>query len=193
LKKCSEDDIVMKAEDAMKKEIVLGITGSVAAYKACDLARLFIKGGYSVSTVLTANACRLVTPLLFSSLTGGEVYTDMWQQTGMTMGHISLKEKASILVISPATANIIAKCASGIADDLLSTTYLSVTCPVLIAPAMNPNMWNHPATRENIQTLIRRGVSICGPESGAVACGDEGEGKMSDIGIVYETACSLIK
>jgi phosphopantothenoylcysteine synthetase/decarboxylase len=177
----------------MKKEIVLGITGSVAAYKACDLARLFIKEGYSVSTVLTANACRLVTPLLFSSLTGGEVYTDMWQQSGTKMGHISLKEKASLLVIAPATANIIAKCANGIADDLLSTTYLSVTCPVLIAPAMNPNMWNHPATRENIQTLVRRGVSICGPESGAVACGDEGEGKMSDIGSIYETARSLIK
>jgi phosphopantothenoylcysteine synthetase/decarboxylase len=176
----------------MKKKIILGISGSIAAYKSCDLARMFVKNGYDVTTVLTENACRLVTPLTFAALTGNESYTDMWQDNNYEMGHISLKTDASLLLIAPATANIIAKCAHGIADDLLSTTFLSVSCNILIAPAMNPAMWANAATRDNVEILKRRGVFFCGPESGTVACGDEGDGKMSDIGKIYEASVALI-
>jgi phosphopantothenoylcysteine decarboxylase/phosphopantothenate--cysteine ligase len=176
----------------MKKKIILGISGSIAAYKSCDLARMFIKNGYDVTAVMTESACRLVTPLTFSTLTGNVAYTDMWQNDNYEMGHISLKTNASLLIIAPATANIIAKCAHGIADDLLSTTFLSVSCNVLIAPAMNPAMWANAATRENVEILKKRGVFFCGPDSGIVACGDEGDGKMSEIGEIYEKAASLI-
>ena len=176
----------------MKKRIILGVSGSIAAYKSCDLARMFVKNGFDVTTVLTANACRLVTPLTFATLTGNESYTDMWQNNNYEMGHISLKENASLLVVAPASANIIAKCAHGIADDLLSTTFLSVSCNVLFAPAMNPAMWANAATRDNVEILKRRGIFFCGPESGIVACGDEGNGKMSDVGKIYESAVALI-
>jgi phosphopantothenoylcysteine decarboxylase / phosphopantothenate---cysteine ligase len=176
-----------------KKSIILGITGSAAAYKACELARLFVKGGYDVTALLTENACRLVTPLQLATLTGNETYTDMWQRDNYEMGHISLKEKAKLLVIAPATANIIAKCAHGIADDLLSTTFLSVSCPVLIAPAMNPFMWKNPATQDNVALLKKREILFCGPENGIVACGDTGEGKMSSVEYIYEKAVELVQ
>jgi phosphopantothenoylcysteine decarboxylase/phosphopantothenate--cysteine ligase len=176
-----------------KRNIILGITGSAAAYKACELARLFVKGNFSVTALLTENAARLVTPLQLSTLTGNEAYTDIWQRDSYEMGHISLKDKADLLLIAPATANSIAKCAHGIADDLLSTTFLSVVCPVLIAPAMNPNMWNNPATRDNVDILRKRGIHFCGPDNGVVACGDTGEGKMSTVEDIYEAAAALVR
>src|SRR5271157_876555 len=130
------------------KKIILGITSSIAAYKACDLARMFVKAGYSVHTVVTANALNLVSPLTLEVLSGNPVYSEQYASERREMRHIDLKTDAALFLVVPATANTIGKLAHGIADDLLSTTFLSVTCPVLIAPAMNPNMYAHPAVKE---------------------------------------------
>ncbi len=175
------------------KKIILGVSSSISAYKACDLARLFVKAGYSVFTILTENATRLITPLSLETLTGNPCYTDSFARERRMMGHIDLKEGASMLLVAPATADIIGKFANGIADDLLSTTFLSVTCPVLIAPAMNPAMWAHPAVRENIGRLESWGVRFVDPTEGEVACGDIGYGKLAEIETIYRAAVDVIK
>lgn len=175
------------------KKVILGVTSSVSIYKSCELARLFVKNGYSVFTVMSANATELIRPLLFENLTGNKVYTSLFAKDAHDMAHISLKENASIYVVAPATANSIGKFAHGIADDLISTTFLSVNCPVLIAPAMNPNMWNNKAVQENIEILIKRGIHIIEPETGHVLCGDEGTGKLADTGGIYDKAVKLAK
>ncbi|MBN1532604.1 MAG: phosphopantothenoylcysteine decarboxylase [Spirochaetes bacterium] len=176
----------------MKKKIILGITSSIAAYRACDLVRLFVKDGHSVFPVLTMHAEHLVSPLALETLSGNPVFSDMYTGDRRGMGHIDLKRDASLLLVAPATANIIGKFACGIADDLLSTTYLSVTCPVLIAPAMNPNMYAHPAVRENIARLKSWGVRFIEPEEGEVACGDWGAGKLADNETIYRAAVDVI-
>lgn len=175
------------------KKILLGVSSSISAYKACDLARLFVKAGYSVFTILTENATRLVTPLSLETLTANPCYTESFARDRRMMGHIELKEGASLLLVAPATANIIGKFANGIADDLLSTTFLSVTCPVLIAPAMNPAMWAHPAVRENMERLKSWGVRFVDPTEGEVACGDIGYGKLAEIETIYRAAVDAIK
>jgi phosphopantothenoylcysteine decarboxylase/phosphopantothenate--cysteine ligase len=174
-------------------KIILGVTASISAYKACDLTRLFVKAGYSVYVAMTENAKELVTPLTFETLSGNPVYSDSFVKNMREMGHIELKKDASLFLVAPATANIIGKFAHGIADDLLSTTFLSVTCPVLIAPAMNPNMWVHPALQENIKRLKSWGTIFMDPEKGKVACGDEGEGRLANIEKIFEAAKSVIK
>jgi len=174
------------------KKIIIGVSSSIAAYKAYDLTRLFVKGGYAVYNLLTKNSLNLVSPLTFETLSGNPVYTDSFAKERREMGHISLKEDADLFLIAPATANIIGKFSSGIADDLLSTTFLSVTCPVLIAPAMNPNMYNHVAVQENIKKLKDWGVSFVEPATGLVACGDEGEGKLADINEIYRVAVDVL-
>lgn len=175
------------------KKIILGVTSSIAACKSCDLTRLFVKAGYSVFPVLTDNAARLVTPLTLEILSGNPVYTNTFAAERKEMAHINLKEGASLLLVAPATANIIGKFANGIADDLLSTTFLSVDCPVIIAPAMNPNMWKHHAVRENINRLKSWGISFVGPDKGAVACGDEGIGRLADVEEIFEAALNAVK
>lgn len=175
------------------KKIILGISSSISAYKACDLTRLFVKSGYSVFPVLTENAVQLVTPLTLETLSGNQVFTDSFSKERKEMGHIRLKENASLFIVAPATANIIGKFANGIADDLLSTTYLAVTCPVIIAPAMNPDMWKHPAVQENISKLKSRGVIVVEPGEGPVACGDEGKGRLADIEKIFEVAVNAVK
>jgi phosphopantothenoylcysteine decarboxylase/phosphopantothenate--cysteine ligase len=175
------------------KKIILGVTASISAYKACDLTRFFVKAGYSVYVVMTENAKELVTPLTFETLSGNPVYSDSFVKNMKEMGHIELKKDASLFLVAPATADIIGKFANGIADDLSSTTFLSVTCPVMIAPAMNPNMWAHPALQDNIKRLKSWGVQFISPEKGKVACGDEGEGRLADIGKIFEAAKSAIK
>ena len=175
------------------KKIIIGISSSIAAYKACDLIRLFVKSGYSVHPVLTKNAENLVTPLTLENLSGNHVYTDTFAKERRIMGHIELKNGASLLLVAPATANIIGKFANGIADDLLSTTFLSVDCPVVIAPAMNPNMWNHPAVQANLKKLKSWGVTIVEPDTGSVACGDEGKGRLAEIDDIYKAAVNVIK
>lgn len=174
------------------KKIVLAVSSSISAYKSCDLARLFVKGGYDVHVCLTEHAARLVSPLTLEALTGNPVYSDetMWEKR--QMGHIALKENASLFLVAPATANIIGKFASGIADDLVSTTFLAMVCPVMVAPAMNPNMFAHPAVRGNIARLKSWNIHIVEPDEGPVACGDEGKGRLADINTIYEAACRVI-
>ena len=174
------------------KKIILGITSSISAYKACDLTRLFVKSGYSVFPVLTDNALELITPLTLETLSGNQVYTSTFARERNEMAHIKLKDDASLLLVAPATANIIGKFAHGIADDLLSTTFLSVECPVVIAPAMNPNMWKHVAVQENIARLKSWGVIFVEPDVGSVACGDEGAGRLADIERIFEVAVDAV-
>jgi len=176
-----------------KKKILLGVSSSIAAYKSIDLTRLFVKANYSVFTVVTKNALNLVSPLTLETLSGNPVYTDSFAAERRVMGHIQLKDDASLFLVAPATANIIGKFASGIADDLLSTTFLSVDCPVMIAPAMNPGMYNHRAVQENIARLKSWGVRFVEPVSGEVACGDVGHGKLADIETIFRAAVDVIE
>lgn len=175
------------------KKIILGVSSSISAYKSCEIARLFVKGGYSVNVVLTKNAEKLVTPLTFSALTGNSALTDNSSWERNSMEHINLKDDASLMLVAPATANIIGKFASGISDDLLSTTFLSVKCPVMIAPAMNPNMYTHIAVQENLKKLSGWGVMIVEPEAGLVACGDEGVGRLASVDEIYRRAVKVLE
>jgi len=167
------------------KRVVLGITGGIAVYKICELARLLVKAGAEVRVVMTENAAKFVTPLTFETITKNRVCTDTFGHT-FEIEHISLAKFADILVIAPATANIMAKLRAGIGDDLLSTTFLAVGCPVLIAPAMNTNMWKNAATQENAQVLRQRGIHFVGPASGSLACGDSDVGRMSEPSEILE-------
>ncbi|HOP64239.1 MAG TPA: flavoprotein [Spirochaetota bacterium] len=175
------------------KKVVLAVGSSISAYKSCDLARLFVKGGYNVYVALTDNAAKLVSPLALEALTGNPVYTNatLWEKR--EMGHIALKDGASLFLAAPATANMIGKFANGIADDLVSTTFLALECPALIAPAMNPNMYASPAVKMNRERLAGWGVKFIEPETGLVACGDEGKGRLADINTIYEAACNVIE
>ncbi len=162
--------------------ILLGVTGGVAAYKAVDLASRLTAGGAKVDCIMTRNARKLIRAKSFEAVTGREVFTNMWNTpTGYRIGHIALAEAADIVVVAPATANIIAKTANGICDDLLSTTLCACRDkPVLIAPAMNSNMWTNPAVQKNVETIKQAGFRIIGPEVGRLACGTEGIGRMAE-------------
>jgi len=177
----------------MNKKIILGICSSIAAYKACDLVRLFVKDGYSVFPVLTEHAGHLVSPLALETLSGNPALSAMFSGERQGWGHIELKKDAALLLVAPATANIIGKFAGGIADDILSTTFLTVECPVMMAPAMNPAMYNHPAVRGNIAKLKSWGVHVVEPAEGEVACGDWGTGKLADVEIIFKAALDVIK
>ena len=164
----------------MARTIVLGVTGSIAAYKACELVRLFVKNGDDVHVVMTAHAMEFVTPLTFRTLSRNPVQCDMFADPPeWKPGHISLAESADALVVAPATANIIAKMANGIADDLLSSVALAAKAPIVVAPAMNSGMWENEATRENIRRMRARGAVFVAPESGDLACGTSGPGRMA--------------
>jgi phosphopantothenoylcysteine synthetase/decarboxylase len=163
----------------MSKRIVLGVTGSIAAYRAADLASLLAKDGHEIDVVLTDEALRFITPLTFEALTRRAVYTR--DNDGMRDGqpaHISLADRADLVVVAPATAHLIAQFAHGLAPDLLTSLLLATPAPVLLAPAMNGKMWNHPATRDNVNLLRKRGVNFIGPEAGLLACGYEGIGRL---------------
>ena len=161
------------------KRIVVGVTGGIAAYKACDLVSRLKKRGAQVRVVLTEHACQFVQPLSFETLSGNPAYTDSFDRK-YEIGHVALAKWADLLLIAPATANCMAKIACGVADDLLSTTCLAVRCPVLVAPAMNSAMWRNPATQANLALLRSRGVRFVGPEAGHLACGDDDVGRMSE-------------
>ena len=161
------------------KRIALGITGGIAAYKAAELVRLLVKQGASVQVAMTDAAMHFITPLTFQALTGQHVFTDPWDtQSGNGMAHINLSREADLLLVAPASADYLAKVANGIADNLLTTLTLARNCPLLVAPAMNREMWGKPATQRNIATLRGDGVAILGPASGEQACGEIGEGRM---------------
>ena len=162
-----------------EKRIVLGVSGGIAAYKACDLTSRLRKRGAQVRVVLTKHACEFVPPLTFETLSGNPAYTDAFDRK-FEIEHVALAKWADAVVIAPATANILAKMAAGIADELLSTTLLAATAPVLVAPAMNTAMWKNPATQANVKALAARGIRFVGPESGALACGDADVGRMSE-------------
>ena len=161
------------------KRILLGVSGGIAAYKSAQLARLLRRQGADVRVVMTLSATRFVTPLTFQALTGHAVHSALLDEDQENaMGHINLVRWADVLLVAPATANVLAKFSLGIADDLLSTLYLASECPVFVAPAMNQAMWAKPVTRENLQRLRNHGVTILGPDQGEQACGETGPGRM---------------
>ena len=161
------------------RRVLLGVTGGIAAYKACILVRLLRLHGASVRVVMTRSAERFVGPATFAALSDHRVYTDLWEEPGVVL-HVRLAHEADVAVVAPATANVIAKLAQGIADDLLTSTLLEAACPLVLAPAMHTGMWEHPATQANVTALAARGVRIVGPAHGALAAGDEGTGRMTE-------------
>ena len=169
------------------KTVVVGVSGGIACYKACDVVRLLTAAGARVRVVMTAAAQRFVTPLTFQTLAGQPVATDTFDLTQESeIGHIRLADEADAIAIAPATANVIAKLATGIADDLLTTVLLATRAPLVLAPAMNVHMWEHPTTQENLARLVGRGASVVGPESGWLACGYEGTGRLAEAEDVVE-------
>lgn len=159
------------------KRILLGVTGSIAGYKSVDLASKLTQGGAEVDVIMTESATRFVTPLAFRSVTGRPVYTDMWELDDHVR-HVGLGESADLMLIAPATANTIGRLAHGLADNLLSVTALAARCPLLVAPAMDGGMWNHPATQANVAILRERDMAIVGPAEGRMASGLTGLGRM---------------
>jgi phosphopantothenoylcysteine decarboxylase/phosphopantothenate--cysteine ligase len=163
------------------KEIVLGVCGGIAAYKAAELVRLYVKAGANVSVIMTAAAQQFITPLTFQTLSGRPVHSELFNLLQeQDIGHISLADRADLLVIAPATANLIGKISAGIADDLLTTTVMACKAPVLLVPAMNSNMWQNPICRRNVEQLQECGYHMLEPVTGMLACGWEGQGKMPD-------------
>jgi phosphopantothenoylcysteine decarboxylase/phosphopantothenate--cysteine ligase len=165
--------------------VILGIGGGIAAYKAAELARALMERGVAVQVVMTRAAQEFVRPLTFAALTARKVITDLFASSGAdtlssAVEHIRVAQEAQALVVAPATADLLAKFASGLADDFLSTLYLAFAGPVVLAPAMNANMWNHPATRRNLETLRGRGHMVVDPEEGVLACGMVGPGRLAD-------------
>jgi phosphopantothenoylcysteine decarboxylase/phosphopantothenate--cysteine ligase len=171
----------------MARTIVLGVTGSIAAYKACELVRLFVKNGDDVRVVMTDHAKEFVTPLTFRTLSRNPVENAMFADPlEWKPGHISLADAADVLVVAPATANIIAKMANGIADDLLSSVALATKAPIIVAPAMNTGMWENAATQANMETLKGRGVRFVEVGDGELACGTSGPGRMAEPEAIFE-------
>lgn len=175
------------------KNVVLGVTGGIAAYKACELTSRLRKAGAQVYVVMTHHACEFVSPLTFETLSNHPAVADTFQRPATwEVEHIALAKRADVFVIAPATANILAKMAHGIADDMLSTTVLATRAPVLVAPAMNTGMWENAATQENVETLRRRGVRFIGPEGGFLACGDSGAGRMSEPAAIFDAIADAL-
>lgn len=182
--------------------ILLGVSGGIAAYKAAELARLLQQRGARVRAILTRGAQRFVTPLTFEALTGGPALTELFTAAQSAPGsdefsssieHIRLAQSADLLLIAPATANLIARLANGLANDLLSTVYLATPAPVLLAPAMNTRMWNHPAMRDNLEKLRRHKVEWVEPESGPLACGMIGPGRLASLETIIERAWARLE
>jgi phosphopantothenoylcysteine decarboxylase/phosphopantothenate--cysteine ligase len=190
------------AESVRASRVTVGVTGGVAAYKAAELVRALQQNKVDVRVVMTRAAQEFVQPLTFSSLTGHKVITTMWGEDGQpatglddegAIEHISEAQAADAIVIAPATAHVLAKMAHGLADDFLSTMLLATTAPVIVAPAMNVNMWNHPATRANVELLRRRGVTIVEPGSGYLACGMTGSGRLADVDAIAQAVLATIR
>jgi len=161
------------------RRVLLGVTGGIAAYKACVLTRLLTQAGAAVQVVMTPSATRFVGTDTFAALSGRPTYTEVWEEPGSVL-HVRLARGADVAVVAPATANVIAKLSGGIADDLLTSTLLEATCPLVVAPAMHSGMWEHPATQANVRALEERGTVVVGPASGPLAAGDEGVGRMAE-------------
>jgi phosphopantothenoylcysteine decarboxylase/phosphopantothenate--cysteine ligase len=173
--------------------VILGVTGCIAAYKAPVILRLLQKEGITIHSVMTRSATRFIGPLTLEKLSGNRVICDMFESPGAEIEHISLARRSALLLVAPATANVIAKFAAGIADDFLSTIYLSTTTPVVVAPAMNVEMWRHAATQRNLETLRQRGVLVVEPEVGYQACGEVGEGRLSEPESIVAMVMGLLR
>jgi phosphopantothenoylcysteine decarboxylase/phosphopantothenate--cysteine ligase len=182
-------------------KILLGVSGGIAAYKAAELVRALQERAVDVQVAMTQSAQEFVKPLTFAALTGKQVYTSLWspsgeraegEASGFEIEHIAVAQAIDALVIAPATANILAKFANGLANDFLSTLYLATTSPVLVAPAMNVNMWQHPATRANVETLRQRGVRVVEPDAGYLACGMTGSGRLAAVETIAAEVLALL-
>jgi phosphopantothenoylcysteine decarboxylase/phosphopantothenate--cysteine ligase len=179
--------------------ITLGVTGGVAAYKAAELVRRLQQEGFSVEVAMTRAACEFITPLTFAALTGKKVITGLFAESSgdanleSAIEHIAVAQRTDLLLVAPATADIIAKFSRGISDDFLSTLYLATTAPVVVAPAMNVNMWNHPATQENLERLRSRGVHVVNPNEGYLACGMTGAGRLAGQDAIVSTVREVLQ
>jgi phosphopantothenoylcysteine decarboxylase len=177
----------------MNQNVLLGITGSIAAWKAADIAGLLTKSGCSVTAVMTADAQEFITPLTLQTVTRNPVVTSLYdEKQSWRPGHIQLADSASLLLIAPATANILAKLAAGIADDVLTAIALATRAPILHAPAMNGHMWEHPATARNVEILRAWGHHFIGPDDGMLACGYEGTGRLWAVEGIAKRAMELL-
>jgi phosphopantothenoylcysteine decarboxylase/phosphopantothenate--cysteine ligase len=176
--------------------VLLGITGGIAAYKTPDLVRLFAKSGIETVCVMTKEAGEFVAPLALRTVSGNPVYQDLFFESknpGEKVTHVGLAQNADLIVIAPATANIIGKIACGIADDLLTTVVMAAGCKVLLAPAMNTKMWENPIVKENVKKLSKLGYVFTGPGSGELACGDYGSGRMESTENIFKQAALMLK
>ncbi len=178
----------------MEANIVVGVTGGIAAYKAVEVVSRLVKLGANVDVIMTRNAEAFVTPLTFETISHNPVTRDLFvRERSWEVGHVALAHKADLVLVAPATANLMAKYALGLADDMLSTTLLATKAPVLLAPAMNTGMWTAEPTQRNLSLLVERGVHIVGPDSGLLACGDVGDGRMSEPDAIVEKAAKLLQ
>src|SRR5204863_10155119 len=178
----------------LDRTVLLGITGGIACYKSAELVRALVKENAKVRVIMTHGAEQFIAPLTLQTLSGHPVATDTFDLTQESeIGHIRLADQADVVVIAPATANVLGKLANGIADDLLTTVLLATRAPLVLAPAMNVHMWEHAAVQENVARLVARGARVVGPASGALACGYEGAGRLAEpADIVEEVCCALI-
>jgi len=177
-----------------QKKIVLGVTGGIACYKACEILRLLTKSGHDVNVMMSTGAQKFVTPLTFQTLSGHSVATDLFNLTQESeIGHITLADSADLILIAPATANILAKAAHGICDDLISTVLLATKAPIVFAPSMNVNMYENPITQENISTLKKQGRHIVDPDKGELACGWEGKGRLAEPESIVAEVARILK
>jgi phosphopantothenoylcysteine decarboxylase/phosphopantothenate--cysteine ligase len=176
------------------KKIILGVCSSIAVYKAAELTSALTHLGADVRIIMTDNAGKLISKRIFQTLSRNQVYTSMWNPVeDWKPEHIALAESADILIVAPATANAIGNFACGLAPDMLSTVYMAVNCPVLIAPAMNADMYSHHAVKRNIETLKGDGVYFVGPQDGLLACGVVGKGRLADIDTIIDAASEIIE
>ncbi|MBI5570275.1 MAG: bifunctional phosphopantothenoylcysteine decarboxylase/phosphopantothenate--cysteine ligase CoaBC [Desulfomonile tiedjei] len=182
-----------RQDSAGSPTVLLGISGGIAAYKTPQLVRLLVQSGMDVQCVLTRSATHFVTPLVLATLSGNPVYEDMWAvRDRPSVEHIAVADRADVAVIAPATANVIGKLAAGIADDLLTTVFTAVICPVLLCPAMNVNMYRNPIVQANLEKLRSVGFHVLDPDAGFLACGWEGEGRMPDPEVIAEGVSHLL-
>lgn len=180
--------------DRGAKTVVLGVTGSIAAYKAAEIVSLLRKAGYEVFVVMTGSAAEFITPLTLATLSRHPVLSDLSEEKGEEWkpGHIELADRADLLLVAPATANSLARLSYGLADDALSAVALATRAPVLVAPAMNGKMWEHSATQENVERLRARGVKFIGPADGMLACGYEGAGRLAEPADIVLRAAEML-
>jgi phosphopantothenoylcysteine decarboxylase/phosphopantothenate--cysteine ligase len=175
------------------KRVVLGITGGIAAYKAAELTRLLVKAGATVDVVMTEAATHFVSAVTFQALSGRRVWTNLWSDEDRSMAHIDLTRGADAVLVAPATADFLARLAHGMADDLLTTLCLARDCPLLVAPAMNRQMWEQPATQRNVAQLEADGVAVLGPAAGEQACGEVGEGRMLEAQELFDELLAFLQ